>query len=77
MEDTEIKRCPHCGGKASLNSAYSYKIRNFFVYVKCDICGAQGKSFLTAENPAAEDWNSGPCRDALNAWNMRHTGQEV
>ena len=50
MED--IKTCPHCGGMSWLNSNYSFKSRKYFVFVKCDICGAQGKIYLSPENPA-------------------------
>lgn len=66
-----IKACPHCGGSACLTANYSYKIRKFFVFVKCDICGSQGKIYNSAEDPASESWNNQACKDALNAWNMR------
>lgn len=66
-----IKTCPHCNGTASLNSNYSNKTRSYFVYVKCDICGAQGKTYRSSEEPAAADWNNEPCIDAVIAWNMR------
>jgi hypothetical protein len=72
-----IKDCPHCGGTACLNSSYSYKYRCYFVFVKCDICGAQGKIYSTQEEPAAADWNNSACNDALRAWNMRTNEQEA
>ena len=68
----KIKTCPHCGGTACLNSNYSYKTRTYFVFVKCDICGAQGKAYNSPEEPAALEWNNQPCTDAINAWNMRN-----
>ena len=71
MAKRKIKRCPHCAGSACLNSNYSYKIRQYFVFVKCDICGAQGKFYKSETEPAAEEWDSQPCRDAIDAWNMR------
>lgn len=71
MDTKHILPCPHCGGTACLNSNYSYKKRFYFVYVKCDICGAQGKIYCSDEEPAAEDWNNTACIDAVNAWNMR------
>lgn len=66
-----IKTCPHCGGNAYLNQNYSYKARSYFVFVKCDICGAQGKIYNSREEPAAADWNNTACNDAVSAWNMR------
>lgn len=70
----KIKTCPHCGGTACLNASYSYRIRKHFVYVKCDICGAQGKIYNTSLDPRVEEWNNAACIDAVNAWNMR-TGE--
>lgn len=67
----KIKPCPHCGGTACLTSNYSYKIRSYFVFVKCDICGAQAKVYKSDEEPAAADWNNPACIDAITAWNMR------
>lgn len=71
MENERLKGCPHCGGGACLNSNYSYKTRCYFVYVKCDICGAQGKIYRSQEEPQAAGWNNQPCIDAVRAWNMR------
>ena len=66
-----IKPCPHCGGTACLNGNYSYKIRTFFVFVKCDICGSQGKIYKSIEDPAEVNWQDTSCDDAIKAWNMR------
>lgn len=66
-----IKPCPHCAGAASLISNYSYKTRTYFVLVKCDICGAQGKIYASKTDPDAAGWDNIPCRNALSAWNMR------
>jgi DnaJ-class molecular chaperone len=71
MATDNIKACPHCGGTACLNSNYSYKARTYFVMVKCDICGAQGKIYNSPEEPAAAEWNNAACIDAISAWNMR------
>lgn len=76
MTDTRIKPCPHCGGTAYLTQNYSYKCRAYFVFVKCDICGAQGKIYNSPEEPAAENWKSQPCNDAIGAWNQRTTTEE-
>ena len=72
-----IKTCPHCGGRANLIQNYSRKAGSYFVYVKCDICGAQGKIYNSAEEPAAAGWIIKPCKDAITAWNMRTNTQEV
>lgn len=71
MGNTVIKPCPHCGGIACINANYSYKVRKYFVFVKCDICGAQAKIYTCDNHPSEEDWDNVACRDALNAWNMR------
>lgn len=71
MDNVTIKKCPFCGGVACLSSNYSYKTRSYFVYVKCDICGGQGKTYRSEGDPAAESWANVACYDAINAWNMR------
>ncbi len=72
-----ILPCPHCGGSACLNSNYSYKSRSYFVYVRCDICGAQAKSYSSETAPASEQWDNVPCADAINAWNMRTSSRRA
>lgn len=67
----KIKKCPFCDGSACLTANYSYKCRSYFVYVKCDICGAQGKIYKSEEDPSADKWDNAACNDAVNAWNMR------
>ena len=69
---TAIKTCPHCGGSACLNYNYSYRIRRYFVFVKCNICGAQAKVFTDEKNPEESGWTDEACLDAVKAWNMRH-----
>lgn len=76
MEKGSLKPCPHCGGSACLNANYSYKTRSFFVFVKCDICGAQGKVYSSPGDPEAAGWNNQPCNDAATAWNLRTGEQE-
>lgn len=69
--DVTIKKCPHCGGAGYLNQNYSYKTRAYFVFVKCTVCGAQAKSFVSDTEPAADGWNNDACNDAIAAWNLR------
>lgn len=64
----ELKQCPHCGGNAYLRAVYSYR-GNYFIFAKCDICGAQGKAYPSEELP--EDWDNDSCDAAVAAWNMR------
>lgn len=64
-----IKRCPHCGGDGFLEWNYSNRSRSWFVYVKCDICGAQGKIYNSPQEP---DEASPAARSAIVAWNMRY-----
>lgn len=71
MASEYIKTCPNCGGSSCLTQSYSYKSRLYFAYVKCSICGAQGKVFASKEEPAAEDWDNEACNGAIDAWNMR------
>ena len=67
-----IKTCPHCGGEASLKASYSPSRERYYVYVKCHICGAQGKSYYTPVDPEEDNFTSWPCGDAVSAWNMRY-----
>lgn len=67
----QIKPCPFCGGDAYLNSRYISKWKRYMVFVKCDICGGQGKVYSSWEPPAETDWNNDACYSALNAWNRR------
>lgn len=66
-----MKSCPFCGGHACLYANYSYKARSYFVFVKCEICGARGKTFISKEDPAEVGWNNEACNDAVEAWTMR------
>lgn len=71
MGETQIKSCPHCGGSARLNASFSYKKRKYFVFVKCDVCGAQAKAFTDRKHPEGSGWDDATCKDALAAWNLR------
>lgn len=65
-----LKPCPHCGGEANLINCDSVKRKRIFVYVKCSVCGAQGKTFTIGRN--AEMGENNPANKwAANAWNLR------
>ena len=67
----EINICPHCGGVANLYSNYSHKTKNYFVFVKCEICGSQGRIYNSKKEPCDENWENDACINAIDAWNMR------
>lgn len=67
----KIKTCPHCGGAAWLNQRYSEKHNKYIAFVKCEVCGAQGRVIGCYEEPAAANWNNSACMEAARAWNMR------
>lgn len=66
-----IKPCPHCGCEAFLTARYSPKIKGWFVFVQCEECKSQGRTFTNWTDPAADDWNTNACLFAIDAWNMR------
>lgn len=74
MSDLKIRECPHCGGSATLYYNYSGRQRKYMVFVKCEICGAQGKIFVDANDPDEYGWRTAACDSAVKAWNMR-TGE--
>lgn len=74
----KIKNCPFCGGKGYLEESqinYGEFDGAYHVYVKCSICGAQGKEYMTLDPPSDSDWSTGQCEEAVDAWNMRR-GEE-
>lgn len=67
-----LKKCPFCNGNAFLQGRFNYKQRSYFVCAKCNICGAQGKTYTSEEDPEEVDWNNSACNEAVTAWNMRY-----
>lgn len=67
----EYKKCPFCGGEATLYQNYSRKYRTYFVLMKCEFCGSQGKSFSSENAPSDENWENDACRLAEKVWNTR------
>lgn len=63
----DLKLCPHCGGTANLYQDYNRKYKCYFLYVKCDLCGAQGKIVSTKN-----DCDIQKDGQAVDAWNMRY-----
>lgn len=60
MNKKELKRCPFCGGAASLNDAWPH-------WVYCTVCGAKVQSVKFDEDGQAE---------AIEKWNRRSEPQE-
>lgn len=71
VNDMYIEPCPHCGGISYLDSEYNFRYRTYFVYVKCETCGAQGTTYSSKDNPLAVDWDNAACIGAIASWNMR------
>ena len=76
MSNSLIFSCPHCGGQGELKARYNKKYNTWFVFVKCEICGSQGKLCQSVDNPEDSGWTSKSCSDAVRAWNMRFYGSE-
>ena len=68
----EIKKCPFCGSDdASLEQRLN-RFGNVMVFVKCAMCGAQGKIVDgRREIPSEHEWETDACYTAVRAWNMR------
>lgn len=71
MAETYIKPCPHCGGTGCLIGQYSYKLKSYMIFVRCDVCGAQGRIYNTDDEKDIENWNSDAAYCAISAWNLR------
>ena len=72
-----MKPCPFCGsGNALLNQSYSWTKKKWFVYVRCELCGAQSKIYLSPEEPAETDYSNDACKAAIGAWNTRASSYE-
>ena len=68
----DIKTCPHCNGVGYIEQNYSHKLRCYFVFVKCDVCGAQGKIYRSDSDAEFDNWDNIACRSAVMAWNLRN-----
>ena len=71
-----IKKCPFCGGAGILTENFSFKTRSYFIFVKCQLCGAQSKTYASLTDAEADDWQSEACEKAIAAWNTR-TAEEA
>lgn len=71
MNDIRIKKCPFCNGDAFLEARYTKKHNCYFVFVRCEICGATSKTVTDNNDPEENEWNDHACNCAIRAWNMR------
>lgn len=73
----ELKECPFCGQeRASLYRSSGR--RGVFLYVKCEFCGAQAKTYgthLDFDDP--DIWDSSAADLAVQAWNTRGGGKHA
>lgn len=67
----QMKPCPHCGGEPYIVTQYNKRLNKFMIYCRCDVCGAQGKTYASCNNPAEADWESPESESAISAWNLR------
>lgn len=66
-----LRTCPFCGGEAYLTANYSPKIKRYFIFAKCEDCGATGAAKCSKESPEVRDWETPACGRAIDAWNAR------
>jgi hypothetical protein len=78
MKMPKIKRCPFYGGDATLFRTISQGRwqAQYYTRVMCDICGSQGKSYRSSDDPADGNWETYECYQAICAWNMRTPEKE-
>ena len=66
-----LKKCPHCGGKARAQSNYSQTANGYFIFIRCTVCGSQGKTCFSPTDPEYDEYENKALHDAISAWNMR------
>lgn len=66
-----LEKCPHCGSKPIFSRRFAKSSQRYFIFIECPVCGARGKAFSEAEDPAPKGWASAGCLNAIRMWNMR------
>lgn len=67
----ELKACPFCGQETAALYRSSGR-HGVFLYVKCEFCGAQAKTYSTdLDYDDPEIWESSSANLAVRSWNMR------
>ena len=54
-----------------MNQTYREYSETYFLFVKCEICGGQSKTFPAWEDAEEANWKTPACESARRAWNMR------
>ena len=67
----EIKRCPFCGGLADVRARWWGTGKTYIVFVQCQVCNAQTKTFPEEDNPARYNWETPAVELAIDTWNKR------
>ena len=62
---SELKPCPFCGEKATLD--YSVLPNRKHWFITCDCCGMMYQYTLSQRKYVKDGWNTRPIEDALNA----------
>lgn len=70
-----MKKCPHCGGRARAQSNYSQTANGYFIFIRCTVCGSQGKTCFSYTDPADDEQDNEALSNAISAWNMRYKGE--
>lgn len=71
VENYELKPCPFCGGTATFFVKKSKNKTLWYIYVKCDFCGAQSKTMFTETDPKPLNFQTWDCSAAIDFWNNR------
>ena len=62
---------PFCGGVPELRANYSRGAGAYFIFVKCTVCGGQGKTYTEKDDPEKKGFSTLACAKAVTAWNKR------
>ena len=75
LADERLKKCPFCGGEASVEWKTGYKWvngTNKFIFVRCGVCRAQTKTFsYYSDDEEYIDHDDPAYSRAVDAWNLR------
>ena len=61
---SELKPCPFCGEKATLDYSVTPNRKHWFI--TCDCCGMMYQDTLSQRKYVKDGWNTRPIEDALN-----------
>lgn len=73
MNEEKLKRCPFCGGSASVQSTITEE-GCIYTFVECGTCGAQAQRYGSYDNTNESKWKEETKEQAIKAWNKRTKG---